>query len=100
MRTETFAWNSSKRRELWQSPLLTYDNGECYAFWGNRITGVNPEGGNHDNGEFYAFWGSRSTKEKKKVEIMIMDIGEIYAFWGSDTKITPLIEIIFFKPYL
>ena len=77
-----------------------HDNGDIYAFWGSRSAEANQEGGNHDNGEFYAFCGSRSTKEKKKVEIMIMDIGEIYAFWGSDTKITLLIEIIFFKPYL
>ena len=49
--------------------------GEIYAFWGSRSTEVNQEGGNHDNGESYAFWGSRSTKEKKKVEIMIMEIG-------------------------
>ena len=28
--TETFAWNSSKRRELEQRPLFTYDNDHLF----------------------------------------------------------------------
>ena len=68
---------------------------KCILFWGSRNTKGNQEGGNCENGEIYAFWGSRSTKVNQ--EGGNHDNGEIYAFWGSDTKITPLIKIIFFQ---